>query len=118
MLEALQRNGWNVTRAAADVGIQRPNFQMLMRRHGIKGGQGAEHDGPGSPVGEMSDVSEVEYNSDYSALYILPGWLHTSRIQCLIRRPAPDGISDITKFPSVLLIDRRQLGSDERRVGA
>ena len=51
VLEALQRNGWNVTRAAADVGIQRPNFQMLMRRHGIKGGQGAEHEGPGAPAG-------------------------------------------------------------------
>ena len=60
VLEALQRNGWNVTRAAADVGIQRPNFQMLMRRHGIKGGQGAEHEGPGAPAGELSDISEVE----------------------------------------------------------
>ena len=40
VLEALQRNGWNVTRAAAEVGIQRPNFQMLMRRHGIRGGHG------------------------------------------------------------------------------
>jgi len=36
VLEALQRNGWNVTRAAAAVGIQRPNFQLLMRRHGIR----------------------------------------------------------------------------------
>ncbi len=60
VLEALQRNGWNVTRAAADVGIQRPNFQMLMRRHGIKGGQGGEHDGPGSLVGELNDISDVE----------------------------------------------------------
>ena len=60
VLEALQRNGWNVTRAAADVGIQRPNFQMLMRKHGIRGGQGAEHDGPGAPAGELSDISEVE----------------------------------------------------------
>lgn len=44
VLEALQRNGWNVTRAAAEVGIQRPNFQMLMRRHGIRGGHGADRD--------------------------------------------------------------------------
>jgi two-component system NtrC family response regulator len=36
VLEALQRNDWNVTRAAAAVGIQRPNFQLLMRRHGIR----------------------------------------------------------------------------------
>ncbi|MCX6553300.1 MAG: sigma-54 dependent transcriptional regulator [Acidobacteria bacterium] len=42
VLEALQRNGWNVTRTAADVGIQRPNFQMLMRRHGIRGGAGLD----------------------------------------------------------------------------
>jgi transcriptional regulator with GAF, ATPase, and Fis domain len=38
VVEALQRNGWNVTRAAADVGILRPNFQSLMRRHSIRGG--------------------------------------------------------------------------------
>jgi DNA-binding NtrC family response regulator len=38
VLEALQRNGWNVTRAAHEVGIQRPNFQALMRRHGIHAG--------------------------------------------------------------------------------
>jgi len=60
VLEALQRNGWNVTRAAAEVGIQRPNFQMLMRRHGIRGGQGTEHEGPGAPVGELADLSEVD----------------------------------------------------------
>ena len=36
VLEALQRNDWNVTRTAAAVGIQRPNFQLLMRRHGIR----------------------------------------------------------------------------------
>jgi len=35
VLEALQRNGWNVTRAAHEVGIQRPNFQALMRKHSI-----------------------------------------------------------------------------------
>ncbi len=48
VLDALQRNGWNVTRAAAEVGIQRPNFQMLMRRHGIKTAHGLEgaHDAP------------------------------------------------------------------------
>jgi DNA-binding NtrC family response regulator len=36
VISALQRNGWNVTRAAADVGIQRQNFQALMRRHDIR----------------------------------------------------------------------------------
>ena len=58
VLEALQRNGWNVTRAAAEVGIQRPNFQMLMRRHGIRGGHGADHDGPAVEMGEMSEMTE------------------------------------------------------------
>jgi two-component system NtrC family response regulator len=60
VLESLQRNGWNVTRAAADVGIQRPNFQMLMRKHGIRGGHGSEHDDSAVAVGEMSGMSEVE----------------------------------------------------------
>jgi DNA-binding NtrC family response regulator len=35
LVQALQRNGWNVTRAAKDVGMQRTNFQGLMRKHGI-----------------------------------------------------------------------------------
>jgi DNA-binding NtrC family response regulator len=35
VLDALQRYGWNVSRAAHEVGIQRPNFQALMRKHGI-----------------------------------------------------------------------------------
>jgi len=60
VLEALQRNGWNVTKAAAEVGIQRPNFQMLMRRHGVRGGHGAEHDGSAGAISEMSEASEVE----------------------------------------------------------
>jgi DNA-binding NtrC family response regulator len=35
--EALERNGWNVSHAARDVGMQRQNFQALMRKHGLKG---------------------------------------------------------------------------------
>jgi DNA-binding NtrC family response regulator len=35
LLDALARNGWNVTKAAAEVGMQRPNFQALMRKYGI-----------------------------------------------------------------------------------
>lgn len=50
VLEALQRNGWNVTHAAAEVGIQRPNFQMLMRKHGIKGPHADAHDADSDPV--------------------------------------------------------------------
>ena len=39
--EALKRNGWNVTRAAAEVGMQRPNFQAMMRQHHITPGKEA-----------------------------------------------------------------------------
>jgi transcriptional regulator with GAF, ATPase, and Fis domain len=35
LIHALQRNDWNVTGAAKDVGMQRTNFQGLMRKHGI-----------------------------------------------------------------------------------
>jgi DNA-binding NtrC family response regulator len=35
LIQALQRNSWNVTRAARDVGMQRTNFQGLMKKHGI-----------------------------------------------------------------------------------
>jgi DNA-binding NtrC family response regulator len=38
ILDALQRNDWNVTRAAQEVHIQRPNFQALMRKHAIRAG--------------------------------------------------------------------------------
>jgi transcriptional regulator with PAS, ATPase and Fis domain len=36
VLDALQGNDWNVTKAAQDVNIQRPNFQALMRKHAIR----------------------------------------------------------------------------------
>jgi DNA-binding NtrC family response regulator len=36
ILDALTRNDWNITRAAKDVGMQRPNFQALIRKYGIK----------------------------------------------------------------------------------
>ncbi|MBN2125708.1 MAG: sigma-54-dependent Fis family transcriptional regulator, partial [Deltaproteobacteria bacterium] len=36
ILNALMENGWNVTRAARNVGLQRPNFQNLMRKYGIQ----------------------------------------------------------------------------------
>jgi len=38
ILDALKRNDWNVTRAAHDVNIQRPNFQAMMRKHAIRAG--------------------------------------------------------------------------------
>ncbi len=55
VIEALQRNAGNVTRAAAEVGIQRPNFQMLMRRHGIHGGHGSDHGDEAPPGGDPAD---------------------------------------------------------------
>ena len=46
VLEALKRNSWNVTRSAEETGMQRANFQALMKKHNIRlrgaGGQEAE----------------------------------------------------------------------------
>ncbi|HVY45198.1 MAG TPA: sigma 54-interacting transcriptional regulator, partial [Minicystis sp.] len=36
VLDALARNGWNVTRAARETGMLRPNFHALMRKHGVR----------------------------------------------------------------------------------
>jgi DNA-binding NtrC family response regulator len=36
VLKALERSGWNVTRAAQQVGMARPNFHALMRKYGIR----------------------------------------------------------------------------------
>jgi len=36
VLEALKRNSWNVTRSAEDTGMQRANFQALMKKHRIR----------------------------------------------------------------------------------
>ncbi len=36
VLEALRRNAWNVTRSAEQTGMQRANFQALMKKHGIR----------------------------------------------------------------------------------
>jgi two-component system NtrC family response regulator len=35
VIEALKRNNWNVTKAAEDVGLLRPNFHALMRKHRV-----------------------------------------------------------------------------------
>jgi transcriptional regulator with GAF, ATPase, and Fis domain len=34
--EALRRNDFNVTRSAEETGMQRANFQALMKKHGIR----------------------------------------------------------------------------------
>jgi len=36
VINALMQNDWNVTRAAEQVGLQRTNFQNLMKKHSIK----------------------------------------------------------------------------------
>jgi DNA-binding NtrC family response regulator len=36
ILKALERHGWNVTRAAEEVGMLRPNFQALMRKYNLR----------------------------------------------------------------------------------
>jgi DNA-binding NtrC family response regulator len=36
LLEALRRNGYNVTRAAAQTGMQRSNFQALLKKHNLR----------------------------------------------------------------------------------
>ena len=35
-LEALKRNAWNVTRSAEETGMQRANFQALMKKYDIR----------------------------------------------------------------------------------
>lgn len=35
LLSALDRNGWNITKAAEEVGMQRPNFQAMLKKQGI-----------------------------------------------------------------------------------
>jgi two-component system NtrC family response regulator len=35
LIEAIDRSGGNITKAAESVGIQRPNFHALMRKYGL-----------------------------------------------------------------------------------
>ena len=44
VLEALKRNEWNVTKSAEETGMQRPNFQALMKKYTIHV-RDTEHDG-------------------------------------------------------------------------
>jgi len=46
VLEALRRNAWNVTRSAAETGMQRANFQALMKKYDIH-----VHDADKNPSG-------------------------------------------------------------------
>jgi DNA-binding NtrC family response regulator len=40
LIAALKRNDWNITRAAAEVGMQRPNFHALLKKYNISKGKG------------------------------------------------------------------------------
>jgi DNA-binding NtrC family response regulator len=45
VIEALKRNNWNVTRSAEETGMQRANFQALMKKHNVRlrdAGEGAD----------------------------------------------------------------------------
>lgn len=48
VLGALKRNGWNVTRAAEETGMQRSNFQALMAKYDIRIRAGEPGDATGS----------------------------------------------------------------------
>jgi DNA-binding NtrC family response regulator len=50
VLEALKRNAWNVTKSAEETGMQRANFQALMKKHDIRV-RGTEPD----PRGAVAD---------------------------------------------------------------
>jgi DNA-binding NtrC family response regulator len=52
VLEALKRNEWNVTKSAEDTGMQRPNFQALMKKYSVRV-RDTQHDGGD----EASDAS-------------------------------------------------------------
>ncbi len=57
VLAALERNGWNVSRAAAQVGMQRQNFQSLMRKLGVR------HHRAGAPEAEEELVLAGDHDS-------------------------------------------------------
>jgi len=48
VLKALRKAGWNVSQAARDVGMARPNLHALMRKHGITSPDGDEGDEGGN----------------------------------------------------------------------
>jgi DNA-binding NtrC family response regulator len=40
LIAALKRNDWNITKAATEVGMQRPNFHALLKKYNISKGKG------------------------------------------------------------------------------
>ena len=59
LTHALSSNDWNVTRAAKAVGMQRPNFQNMMKKHGIT-----------LPRHQLKRFSYTVYNFTYIPLTI------------------------------------------------
>ena len=53
VIEALKRNDWNVTKSAEETGMQRPNFQALMKKHAIRV-RDTEHNGNDSNIPDAS----------------------------------------------------------------
>jgi len=53
VLEALKRNEWNVTKSAEETGMQRPNFQALMKKYTIRV-RDTEHDGDSTDTSDAS----------------------------------------------------------------
>jgi DNA-binding NtrC family response regulator len=54
VLKALRKAGWNVSQAARDVGMARPNLHALMRKHEITAPPGARGEGEESASEEIS----------------------------------------------------------------
>jgi DNA-binding NtrC family response regulator len=53
VLEALKRNDWNVTKSAEETGMQRPNFQALMKKYTIRV-RDTEHDADSTDIPDAS----------------------------------------------------------------
>ncbi|HMC46621.1 MAG TPA: sigma-54 dependent transcriptional regulator, partial [Caballeronia sp.] len=53
VLEALKRNEWNVTKSAEETGMQRPNFQALMKKYTIRV-RDTEHNGDSTDIPDAS----------------------------------------------------------------
>ncbi len=55
LLEALRRNDWNVTKSAEETGMQRPNFQALLKKYMIRV-RDTEHGDTAAPI-DIPDAS-------------------------------------------------------------
>jgi len=58
LLHALSKNNWNITRAAKETGLQRTNFQNLMKKHAISSHRRSESSAPSQETGKNVDVDK------------------------------------------------------------